>query len=111
MASTTVSERPSNSRSKKRPPPIRPTRRQRSATRRSSLRPFDRAAETTSFTPREVIAYCLSGMSELAFAEAEHERAAKLLGAAEELFHALGETRTAELRESGARSRPEELVS
>jgi hypothetical protein len=73
-------------------------------------------------------------MSELAFAEAEYERAAKLLGAAEELFRELGvaidtgeaetqervctglhdelgETRTAELREAGATSRPEELVS
>ena len=83
---------------------------------------------------REVIAYCLSGMSELAFAEAEHERAAKLLGAAEELFRelgvaieageaetqerirnglydALGEIRTDELREVGATSGAEELVS
>ena len=83
--------------------------------------------------PRALIAYCLSGLSELAFAEAEYERAARLLGASEELFRdvgvgvdtgeaetqervrtglyeTLGEARSRELCEAGAAMRPEELV-
>ena len=83
---------------------------------------------------REVIAYCLSGLSELAFAEDVHERSAQLLGAAEELFRelgvaidtgeaetqerirsglydALGEARTDELRAAGAAARAEELAA
>ena len=39
---------------------------------------------------REVIAYCLSGMAELAVAELEDERAAELLGASEDLFREIG---------------------
>ena len=82
---------------------------------------------------REVIAYDLSGLAELALLEEENERAAQLLGASEDLFReigaaleqgeavaqhriltelyaTLGEERTDELRERGARMTVEELV-
>jgi len=39
---------------------------------------------------REVIAYCLSGMAELAVTERESERAAELLGASQGLFREIG---------------------
>jgi predicted ATPase/DNA-binding SARP family transcriptional activator len=83
---------------------------------------------------REVIAYDLSGLAELALLEQESERAAALLGASEDLFReigvaieqgeavaqhriltelyaTLGEQRTDELRERGATTPVEELVS
>jgi predicted ATPase/DNA-binding SARP family transcriptional activator len=83
---------------------------------------------------REVIAYGLSGLAELALLEQENERAAELLGAAEnlfreigaavehgeaevqrrmlsELYDALGEKRTDELRVRGAAKEPAELLA
>jgi predicted ATPase len=82
---------------------------------------------------REVIAYVLSGLAELALLDQENERAAKLLGASEDMFReigvaleqgeavaqhriltglyaTLGAERTDELRERGARMPVEELV-
>jgi predicted ATPase len=83
---------------------------------------------------REVIAYCLSGLAELALAKRESERAAELLGASECLFHelgvaleggeeatqrrmlealheTLGEERTGELRAVGAARPVDELLA
>ena len=82
---------------------------------------------------REVIAYCLGGFAELAMSEDDAFRAAKLLGASENLFaeigalpnpdeaavqkrlvafivDALGEERAAELRAEGASQTLEELL-
>jgi len=83
---------------------------------------------------REVIAYCLGGMAELALLVREEERAAELLGASENLFgeigvavdpeefetqerlrrqlyEALGPTRTDELRANGAARPAAELAA
>jgi hypothetical protein len=80
-----------------------------------------------------VIAYVLSGLAELALLDQENERAAKLLGASEDMFReigvaleqgeavaqhriltglyaTLGAERTDELRERGASMPVEELV-
>ena len=82
---------------------------------------------------REVIAYVLSGLAELALLEQENERAAELLGACEDIFReigvaveqgealaqhrlltelyaTLGEERTDELRVRGATTPVDELV-
>jgi len=81
-----------------------------------------------------VIAYCLSGLSELALVKRESERAAELLGASEDLFRelgvaveggeaktqerileelheTLGEDRTTELRAKGASTPVDELLA
>ena len=83
---------------------------------------------------REVIAYCLGGMAELALLVHEEERAAELLGASEHLFeeigaavdpeesetlarlrlqlyNSLGEDRTDDLRARGAAQRADELAA
>jgi hypothetical protein len=83
---------------------------------------------------REVIAYCLGGMAELALLVREDERAAELLGASEnlfaeigaavdpeesvaqerirsELYAALGRDRTDELCARGAARPPHELAT
>jgi predicted ATPase/Tfp pilus assembly protein PilF len=83
---------------------------------------------------REVIAYCLSGMAELALIEDENERAAEFLGASEALFReigaaieageadaqrlmlsqlydVLGEERADELRQIGAARSVDELIA
>jgi tetratricopeptide (TPR) repeat protein len=82
---------------------------------------------------REVIAYCLGGLAELAMIEADPERAATMLGASEHLFaeigaipspdeaqvrervavyvaDALGAERVAELRAVGAATSLDELL-